>query len=171
MISLIAALAPDRLIGADGDLPWRLPADLKRFKRRTMGKPIVMGRATWASIGRPLPGRRNVVLSRRPGYAAAGAEVFAELDAALAAVGDAPEVMVIGGAGLYAATLPRAGRLYLTLVRGAFTGDTWFPPLGAGWRVAERADFAADDRNRWAHTEFVLERGDGPWPAELVGWR
>ena len=102
MITLVAALSLDGVIGRDGDLPWRLPDDLKRFKRLTMGCPMIMGRRTWDSIGRPLPGRRTLVLSRRPGFEAPGAEVFADLDAALAAAADAPAIIIAGGEAVYA---------------------------------------------------------------------
>lgn len=169
MIALIAALGSDRVIGLNGAMPWHVPADLKRFKRRTVGKPIIMGRVTFESIGRPLPKRRNLVLSRRTGWAPQGVEVVGSVAAAWAATEADGEVMVIGGAAVYAATLPHADRLYLTLIHGAFSGDTFFPALGTGWRVAQEAHFAADDRNL-AHTEYVLERGEGPWPEALAGW-
>ena len=176
MIALIAALGSDRLIGVDGAIPWRLPADLRRFRRRTLHKPILMGRATFESIGRPLPKRRNLVLSRQPGYAPEGVEVFSTLEAALVAASEtkseSQEVMIIGGAAVYQAALPLAQRLYLTWVPGAFEGQDrrYFPKLGSGWRVVERADFATDAQNQ-AHTELVLERGTGSWPEALAGWR
>ena len=107
-ISLIVAVAENGVIGQGGRLPWRLPADLQHFKRITMGKPVLMGRKTWASIGRPLPGRRNLVVSRDPHFVAAGAEVFHTVDDALCAVADLPELMVIGGADLYRAAAARS---------------------------------------------------------------
>ncbi len=171
-VSLIAALGPDRIIGKAGGLPWHLPADLKRFKVRTWGKPIVMGHSTHRSIGKALPGRRNLVLTRQGRPVAPDAEAFGALEDALIACAGAPEVMIIGGAQIYAEALPRADRLYLTLVRGLFDGDTWFPALAAdGWQIAERHDHPADPRNRFAHTEFVLTRGAGAaLPPELAGW-
>ncbi|MCA9544820.1 MAG: dihydrofolate reductase, partial [Myxococcales bacterium] len=154
------------------DLPWRLPADLKRFKVRTWGKPVIMGRKTHESIGRALPGRRNLVLSRGTPDLAADVERVDSLEAARVRCAGEPEVMIIGGAGLYQAALPVADRLYLTLVRGLFDGDTWFPALPADtWRIVDKHDHPADAKNRWAHTEFILERGaGGAWPPELAGW-
>ncbi len=127
LVSLVAALARNRVIGAGGRLPWSLPEDLKRFKRLTMGAPVIMGRKTHESIGRPLPGRRNIVVTRQPGASWGGCEVARSLDAALVIAGDAPEVFVIGGAALYALALPRADRLYLTLIDAAYPGDVSFP--------------------------------------------
>lgn len=158
MISLVVAMSPARVIGRDGALPWRLPGELRRFRALTMGKPLLMGRRTFESIGRPLPGRRMVVLSRDPAFAPVGVEVFAGLDAALAALGDA-EVMIGGGAALYAATLPRADRLLVSVVHGDFAGDTFFPAFdAAAWGVAAREDVPADATNRWAYTFFELRR-------------
>lgn len=128
LISIVAALDEGGLIGSGGRLPWRLRGDLRRFRRLTMGKPVLMGRRTFESIGRPLEGRLNIVLSRRPGYEAAGARSAASLEAALATVAGVEELMVIGGAGVYALALPRAQRLYLTRVRGRFEGEVYFPP-------------------------------------------
>jgi dihydrofolate reductase len=138
-LTLIVARARNGVIGANGRLPWRLPEDLAHFRRTTMGHPIVMGRRTWESIGRPLPGRRNVVISRQPGFTAAGAEVVADLDAALALCAGAGEVFVIGGAQVYHEALPRAQRLVLTEIDAEFAGDTHFaPPDPAQWREAAR---------------------------------
>lgn len=139
MLSLIAALDRNRLIGAGGALPWRLPEDLRRFKALTLGKPILMGRKTWDSLGRPLPGRRNIVITRQPAWQAAGAEAAHSLEAALALCSGAPEVMVIGGAEIYRQALPLARRLYLTEIDAAFTGDAWFPECdGCHWRETAR---------------------------------
>jgi dihydrofolate reductase len=127
---LIAGVARNGVIGRDNQLLWRLPEDLAWFRRQTQGSPIIMGRKTWDSLPeryRPLPGRRNIVLSRRPGFAAEGAEVVADLDAALALAADAPKVFVIGGAQVYAAALPRADQLMLTEVERDYEGDTHFP--------------------------------------------
>lgn len=170
-LSIVVALDRNGVIGRDGALPWRLPADLQRFKAITMGKPIVMGRRTHASIGRPLPGRRNVVLSRQPGFEAPGCVVYASLDDALAAL-DAPEVMIVGGAALYAEALPRASRLYLTEVNAEVSGDTRFPPFDRGdWREVSAESRAADARNAHDCTFRVLERvspspGGAPMPPE-----
>jgi dihydrofolate reductase len=139
VISLVAAMARNRVIGTGNGLPWHLPADLKRFKRLTMGAPVIMGRKTHESIGKALPGRRNIVVTRQAGANWAGCEVTASLDAALALAGDAPEVFVIGGAELYALALPRADRLYLTLLDADYAGDTFFPAVDpADWRETAR---------------------------------
>lgn len=158
-LALIVAMTPDRVIGRDNGLPWRLPEDLRRFKAITLGKPVIMGRRTWESIGRPLPGRRNIVVSGRADFAPAGAEVVRDLDAALALAGDVPEVMVIGGAQLYAAALPRATRLYLTDVHADIDGDAWFPAFDLeAWREVAREAHPADERHAHAMTFRVLER-------------
>jgi dihydrofolate reductase len=138
-VSLVAALARNRVIGAGSRLPWYLPEDLRRFKRLTMGAPVIMGRKTHESIGKPLPGRRNIVVTRQPGARWEGCEVAGSLEAALAAAGDAPEVFVIGGAELYAAALPRADRLHLTLIDAEYEGDALFPAFDpADWRETAR---------------------------------
>jgi dihydrofolate reductase len=158
-LALIAALDRNGLIGRDNALPWHLPADLQHFKRTTLGKPILMGRKTWESLGRPLPGRHNIVLTRDPGYRVEGATVVTSLDAALAAAGDADEVMVIGGAALYATLLPRADRLYLTRIDAAFAGDAWFPEIALDeWREVARETHAPDERNPYPYTFVTLER-------------
>lgn len=125
-ISLIVAMASNRAIGLDGQMPWHLSADLKHFKQVTMGAPIVMGRKTFDAIGRPLPGRRNLVISRNSDYQAAGCEVFADINSALQACGNVTEVFVIGGATLYQALLPCADYLYLTEIHRPFAADTFF---------------------------------------------
>ena len=159
LIALIAAMDRNRLIG-DGDrLPWRLPADLRRFRALTMGKPMVMGRRTHASIGKALPGRRNIVLSRSADFEAPGCVVVTDWQQALRAAGDAPEVMVIGGAELYAQALPRAERMYLTLLHASFAGDTWFPEYDAGdWREVSREDHPRDAESPCAYSFVDLER-------------
>jgi dihydrofolate reductase len=139
ILSLIVAVAANGTIGKDNHLPWHIPADLKHFKELTLGKPVVMGRKTFESIGKPLPGRRNLAISRNPAWRAAGVEVFPSLDDALAHAADAAEVMVIGGSALFAAALPVAQRLYLTEIHRAFDGDVVFPPLDrAQWRELSR---------------------------------
>jgi dihydrofolate reductase len=138
-------MARHGVIGRDGGLPWHLPADLKRFRNITMGKPIVMGRRTHESIGRALPGRRNIVLSRELGYQAQDCEIFDSLDAALAALRDEAEVMIVGGAALYAEALARADCLYLTDVDAELSGDVHFPDFDrAVWREVECEPHLAD---------------------------
>lgn len=141
-VALIVAVSRNGVIGRDGDLPWHLPEDLQHFKRLTLGKPIIMGRLTWESIGRPLPGRTNIVISRTPDYEAPGAEVVPSFEAALAHASplvDADgEIMIIGGAQIYRAALPLADRIYRTRVGVDVVGDTVFPELdSADWRVLE----------------------------------
>ncbi len=158
-ISIIAAMANNRVIGKDGKLPWRLPADLQFFKRTTMGKPIIMGRVTWDSLGRPLPGRRNIVVSRSEPDLPEGAEWQPSLPAALDAVSDEDEAMIIGGASIYEQALPLADRLYLTLVDAAVDGDAWFPEFDARqWREISRETHEPDEKNRYSCAFVVLER-------------
>jgi dihydrofolate reductase len=157
-ISLIAAMAENRVMGRDNQLPWRLPADLRRFKQITMGKPLLMGRKTFESIGRALPGRLNIVLSRQPGYRAEGCLVASSLETALRAAESAEEIMVIGGAQVFADTLPLARRIYLTRIHATVEGDTRFPEYDEGaWREASREEMAAEGEYP-AHSFVVLER-------------
>ena len=138
-MSLIVAMDRNRVIGARGRLPWHIPADIKRFRRLTLGHHVVMGRKTWESIGRPLPGRTNVVLTRQPGFVAEGVHVVSRLDDALRLAAGDDEIFVIGGGELYTETLPLADRLYVTEVHGDFAGDTWFPKLAENeWREVSR---------------------------------
>lgn len=144
-VSLLAAAAANGVIGRDNAMPWHLPEDLAHFKRLTLGHPVIMGRRTYESIvaalGRPLPGRTNIVLTRQPGYAAPGCTVVGSLAAALEATREAREVFVIGGAEIYRLALPRADRVYLTRIDAAFEGDAFFPPLDpADWREVGRED-------------------------------
>jgi dihydrofolate reductase len=142
-VNLIVAWGRDRVIGRAGTLPWHLPEDLRHFKRTTLGHPIVMGRRTWESIGRALPGRRSIVLTRNARFSAPGCETAASLAQALAMCQDAPEVFVIGGARLFAEALPLAQRLFLTEIDAAFEGDTFFPPFDrAAWRETAREHLA-----------------------------
>lgn len=160
-VSLIVAVAANRVIGRGGALPWRLPNDLRHFKAMTMGKPIVMGRQTFESIGRPLPGRTNIVVSRNPAFGPDGAVVVNSFEAALdaAAATGAEEVLVIGGAEVYAAALPVATRIYLTEVHARIEGDRFFPPLDpAEWVEAFRERHAADDRHPYAYSFVELNR-------------
>ncbi len=159
-LSIIVAMDENRLIGSDNRLPWHLPADLAFFKRTTMGKPIVMGRKTFESIGKALPGRRNIVITRNPEYSADGVEIVHDIDAAMALCAASEEIMLIGGANLYAQTLPRATRLYITRIHHAFDGDTWFPELDENaWRVEKREDFDPDHGNPYPYSfiKFVRE--------------
>lgn len=158
-LTLVAAVARNGVIGVEGALPWRLPADLQHFKALTLGKPILMGRRTWESLGRPLPGRRNLVVTRQPGYAAPGAEVYPTPAAALAACAGLPEVMVIGGGELYAQLLPQADVLELTEVAAEVRGDARFPDFDrTAWREASREAHAADERHAHAYDFVRLER-------------
>ena len=139
VISLIAALTRDHVIGRDNDLPWRIRDDLRHFRQLTMGKPIIMGRRNHQSIGRPLPGRENIVITRDTGFRAPGCQVAHGVDEALALAGGAEEVMVVGGAEIYRLFLPGADRLYLTWVEADIAGDTYFPAYDAAeWQVADR---------------------------------
>ncbi len=165
IVSLIAAVAENGVIGRGGQLPWRLSADLRRFKALTMGHPIIMGRRTWESIGRPLPGRTSIVVTRQPRFAMPFPEVQvasdfdAALKQALAAPGGDAETFVIGGAEIYAVALPHAHRLYLTKVLSDVDGDAWFPPLNEReWRLLTSERHAADAKNEYAHSFEVYER-------------
>jgi len=144
-VSLIVAVAENGVIGRDGDLPWCIPADMKFFKETTTGHPIVMGRKTHQSIGRALPGRTNIVITRDGDFAGEDITVVGDIDAAFQAAGDAAEVMVIGGAQIYELALPRADRVYLTEVHIAADGDTYFPTLDRRvWRETARVDHPAE---------------------------
>lgn len=146
-------------IGQNGALPWHLPNDLKHFKALTMGKPVVMGRRTWLSIGRPLPGRQNIVVTRQPAFVAPGATVVGSLDAAIAAAGGVPEVCIIGGGELYRLALPRVDLIRLTRVHATVTADTFFPALEAGqWREVSREDHAADANHAYPYSFIELRR-------------
>ena len=159
MITLIVAVADNGVIGRDNTLPWHLPEDLKRFKRLTMGKPMIMGRKTFESIGKPLPGRRNIVVTRHPNYQREGIEVVHGTDEAVAITTGAPEVMVIGGADLFRLFLPLAGRIHLTRVHGNIEGDVMWPALdNRQWEAIERERHEADDRHAYAMTFEVWEK-------------
>ena len=157
--SLVVARARNGVIGRNNQLPWRLPADLAYFKRVTMGHPVIMGRRTWESIGKPLPGRHNIVVTRNPGYHAAGATVVGSLGEAFRAAGDVDEACVIGGTSLFAEALPHADRIHLTEVDADVEGDTWFPPFDrAEWVEREVARQPLDERHEYPFRIFVLER-------------
>ena len=160
ILSAIWAMTRNRVIGKDGDLPWSLPDDQRFFRRTTLGKPVIMGRKTFDEIGKPLPKRRNIVLSRR-GLTADGAEVVGDLaDAIALARSDSPrEAFIIGGAEIYALAWPRLDRLYMTLIDTELEGDTWFPAFDlAAWREVQRADHPADERHAWPFSIRTMER-------------
>ncbi|MBD3618250.1 MAG: type 3 dihydrofolate reductase [Chromatiales bacterium] len=158
-IILIAAMARDRVIGKDNQMPWHLPADLQHFKRLTLGKPVIMGRSTHESIGRPLPGRLNIVVTRDRGLQIEGCTVVHDLDAALDAAGDADEVMVIGGQKLFDQFLPRADRLELTIIDARCDGDTYFPEYSMQeWEEVTREEHEADEKNGHPYTFVSLAR-------------
>jgi dihydrofolate reductase len=157
-LTLVVAVAENGIIGRDGGLPWRLPDDLKHFRRLTLGNTVLMGRKTFESLGKPLEGRANWVLTRDAAFAPAGAQVFRDLDAALAQPPQG-ELLVIGGAELYRQTLPLASRLELTQVHAQVEGDTHFPDYDAKqWRETTRVDHAADERHAHAYSFLRLDR-------------
>ncbi len=157
-ISLIVAMSENGVIGRGGDLPWHLSADLKRFKKLTLGHVVIMGRKTFESIGRPLPRRRSLVLSRDPAYRAAGAEVAASLEQALAMAAAEDDVFVIGGAAVFAEALPLADRLYLTLVHAEVDGDVTFPAVDTdSWRLISTERHEADAKHAYAFSFLVYE--------------
>ena len=158
-ISLIVAMAKNGVIGRHNRLPWRLPADLAHFKAITMGKPMVMGRKTWESLPGLLPGRRHIVVTRDVDYQAEGCTLVHSLDEAIAAAGDVPEVMIVGGGTLYKEMLPRADRLYLTQVDVEVEGDAHFPRIDwREWHELSRESHPADERNPHAYIFLALER-------------
>lgn len=159
-ISLIVAMDDNRLIGSKNGLPWHLPADLAFFKRTTMGKPIIMGRKTYESIGKPLPGRRNIVVTRDPDFSAAGCEIANGIDSAIDLCQNDVEIMLIGGASLYRQSLERATDLYITRIHRSFEGDTWFPDFDESqWKLEKRDYFDADTSNIHDHSfiKYVRE--------------
>ena len=158
MISLIAALAVDRVIGMENAMPWTLPADLAWFKRNTLNKPGIMGRLTWESIGRPLPGRKNIVVSSKPGTDDR-VEWVTSIEAALNACGDAEEIMVLGGGRIYEQLLPKAQKLYLTHIAAEVEGDTHFPDYEPDeWQSVFSEFHDADENNSHSYCFEILER-------------
>ena len=156
---MIAAMDRNRLIGNNNQLPWHLPADFAHFKAVTMGKPIIMGRKTYESIGKPLPGRRNIVLSRNKTLCYEGVDCVSSFDEALALVADEDEVMIIGGSTIYEMLLPRADRLYLTFVEADFEGDAWFPAIDPDiWQEVESRTHPADEKNAYACRFVTYEK-------------
>jgi len=158
-VSIIVAMARNRVIGANGAIPWHLPAELQRFKRLTMGHHIIMGRKTWDSIARPLPGRETVIVTRQPGFNVPGATIAHSIEEAIAACGGDSEIFVIGGAELYAQALPLAGRIYLTTVDAEIAGDTVMPAFDlSAWREVASESFPADARNPHPYRCQTYER-------------
>lgn len=160
-ISLIAAMAHDRIIGRDNTMPWHLPADLKHFKAVTMGHPVIMGRLTYESIGKALPGRKNIVISRNKNYALKDAEVVSSCDDAIALASQtSDQLMVIGGGKIYAEFLAKAKRLYFTFIDLEVEGDTQFPDwtMQGDWKELSRQANLTDDRNPYDYTFVTLER-------------
>jgi len=159
ILSMIVAHANDRVIGKNNDMPWHLPADLAYFKRTTLGKPIIMGRKTFQSIGRPLPGRKNIVISRDENYHAEGVEVVNSVDAALALVDDSEEVMVIGGGAIYQHCLAAAQRLYITHIDAEIDGDTYFPEYDLEvWKKVASDIRPSDEKNHYQLDFSVYEK-------------
>jgi dihydrofolate reductase len=158
-LAFIVAMDENRGIGYHNQLPWHMPADLQHFKKMTLGKPIIMGRKTYESIGRPLLKRRNIIITRDPIYRVEGCEVFNTLDAALAAVSDVEEAMMIGGAELFNQLLPKADRLYLTEIHHQFEVDTFFSEINLKeWKVIDEEYHPADDANPYDYTFSTLEK-------------
>ncbi len=164
-LAIIVAQASNRVIGVNNKLPWHLPEDLRYFKQVTTGKPIIMGRNTFESIGRPLPGRENIVISRQSNYAPDGVKVVDSLDVAyelaesIGLVNGIDEAMVIGGAQIYEQALPKAERLYLTQVEAEIDGDAWFPEFQKNdWKEVGRENFSAEGPNPYNYSFIVLDR-------------
>jgi len=165
ILSMIVATADNNIIGKDNDMPWHLPADLAYFKKVTLGKPIIMGRKTYESIGRPLPGRRNIVISRDKSYAAAGIDTVTSVEQALALVDGSngcdavDEIMVIGGGAIYAHCLPKADRLYITHIKADIDGDTQFPDYkDGGWKKVASELRESDEKNAYQLDFSVYEK-------------
>lgn len=157
---MIAAMANNRIIGQDNKMPWHLPADLQHFKSVTMSKPVIMGRKTFESIGRPLPGRKNIIISRNAQYSAQGVEVVTSPEEALLLVKDCEEVMIIGGGNIYQQFLSQASTLYLTFINLDVTGDTQFPDYEkvANWHVVEEQINNPDDKNLHQYKFVTLDK-------------
>lgn len=161
ILSMIVAHANNRVIGKNNDMPWHLPADLAYFKKTTLGKPIIMGRKTFQSIGRPLPGRKNIVISRDESYQVEGVEVVNSVDAALSLVSDSEEVMVIGGGAIYQHCLAAAQRLYITHIDADIAGDTYFPEYDlAVWKKVASTIRPNDEKNQYQLDFSVYEKAN-----------
>ncbi|BDR14658.1 type 3 dihydrofolate reductase [Vibrio sp. STUT-A11] len=162
IISMIAAMADNRIIGKDNQMPWHLPADFVWFKRCTMGKPVVMGRKTYESIGRPLPGRLNIVISRDESLSIEGVTTVTSIEQALEVAGDVEEVMIIGGGAIYSACLPLATKLYVTHIEAAIEGDTQFPDWGNEFKETYSEAYQADEKNAYNMRFTILENNSRP---------
>ena len=159
IISIIAAMANQRAIGINNSLPWNLPADMQWFRKCTMGKPIIMGRTTYESIGKPLPGRKNVIVTRNVEYRVEGAIVVHSLEQAIEAVQGEAEAMIIGGSNIYSQALDFADRLYLTEIHSDVEADSWFPEFDLQqWQQQSREDHTADEKNIHDYSFVVLQR-------------
>jgi len=158
IISLIAALDKNRLIGSDNGIPWHLPADFKHFKAVTMGKPIIMGRKTFESIGKPLPGRLNIVISRSD-FSAEGITSASSIDDALATIDDAEEAVIIGGANIYQQVIDKVDRMYLTHIDASCEGDAWFPEFNINdWQETDQLFVKADEKNNYNFSVVTYQR-------------
>ena len=158
-VNLIVAMAKNRVIGIDNKMPWHLPADFAWFKKHTLGHPVIMGRKTFESIGKPLPGRRNIVVSRNRQWRADGCDVFSSLEAAIASGIASKQIFVIGGASFYPEALPVTDRIYLTVVDASPPGDTYFPALDAShWQELSRTHHEVDAKNAFAMDWVILDR-------------
>jgi dihydrofolate reductase len=160
IVSLIWAMAKNRVIGIENRLPWKLPADMKWFRQNTLGKPIIMGRKTYESFGgKPLPDRHNIIVTKDPGYSQQHATVCHSIDEALQACDNADEVMIIGGMSLYTQTLPNADKLYMTVVDAEFEGDAWFPEFNlSDWIEVDHHSHEADEKNAYRCDFSILAR-------------
>ncbi|HLB55997.1 MAG TPA: dihydrofolate reductase [Coxiellaceae bacterium] len=150
-ISLVVAKSKNNVIGKDNKLPWHLPADLQHFKNITINKSIIMGRKTFESIGKPLPNRRNIIISRNRHFIASGCEIFSSIDNALNAAKKESEIMIIGGENIFAQTIDRADRIYLTVIDAEFDGDTFFPELNKHWKLKSEEKFLSNENNKYAY--------------------
>lgn len=159
IVSLIAALANNHVIGKNNQLPWYLPADLKYFKQITLGKPIIMGRKTYESMGKPLPGRHNIVVTRDPNYQLSHCTVVNSLDAAITAGDSSEEIIIIGGAEIYQQALAVVDRMYITYVNTDIDGDTFFPKWDTtAWHEVSREDFSPNGNNKYNYSFCTFER-------------
>lgn len=158
IISLISAMSQNRVIGRNGEMPWHLPADLKYFKDKTLGKPVIMGRKTFDSIKKPLPGRHNIVLTRDQHFEAPGCTLVSTVECALEAAGDVEEIMIIGGETIYRLFLPQATRIYLTIIEQDFDGDTYFPEWRDHWKIVSKDRHHPDEKNPYHYQFIILEK-------------
>ncbi len=162
IISLVAAMARNRVIGSQGKIPWQLPADLKHFKELTYGHPVIMGRKTYESIGKPLSGRKNIVISREPDFRAEGCIVSRSFEEALESAKSSEEVFVIGGGQIYKLALPYAGKIYLTVIDAEIAGDTFFPKFDESeWQLVNSESHQSDEKNPYNYRFLVYEKKTG----------